>query len=250
MTTGLVPAPYTRTATLDGSELRRPTTATIAGSAYNCSATRTAAFSLPESSTAFSLRGPPPAPPRPRGPPLALIWSIASWAARSIDAPRGCEKGPDRPMTIGPLGRVHAASKRAAPTRADVRRGPPWVSQLGRAARLRDFHAVFQMRVDNIPLAIGARIRSFRVMNVVQSLCRFADALERLLAARDAAALERIWDAVGLDRLAREALALARRADTDAVERPLAQGDRRLLAVLERCRALPHPPPVTFPRPH
>jgi len=83
-------------------------------------------------------------------------------------------------------------------------------------------------------------------VNVVQSLCRFADAIERLLAAPDAAVLERIWDAVGLDRLAREALALARRADTDAVERPLAQVDRRLLAVLERCRAFPDPHLVTF----
>src|SRR3989442_2975925 len=162
MTRGLSHAPFTRAEAHDGSELRWPTTATIAGSADNCSATRTAVFSLPESSRVVSLRGAPAAPPRPRRPPLALIWAIASWAARSMDAPRGCENGPERPMTIGPLGRVHAASMRAAPPRADLRRGPPWVSQPGRPARLPDFHSGFQMHVDNIPLAIGARIRSFK----------------------------------------------------------------------------------------
>jgi len=77
-------------------------------------------------------------------------------------------------------------------------------------------------------------------------LCRFADALERLLAARDAAAFERVWDALGLDRLAWEALALARRADTDAIEPALAQVDRRLLAVLERSRAFLDRHLVTF----
>ncbi len=83
-------------------------------------------------------------------------------------------------------------------------------------------------------------------MNVVQSLCRFADALERLLAARDAAAFERVWDALGLDRLAWEALALARRSDRDAIEPALAQVDRRLLAVLERSRAFRDRHFVTF----
>src|SRR2546427_9280510 len=90
MTTGLVAPPYTRTAALDGSELRWPTTATIAGSADNCSATRTAVFSLPESSTVVSLRDAPAAPPPPPRPPLALILAIASWAARRMDAPPGC----------------------------------------------------------------------------------------------------------------------------------------------------------------
>src|SRR5437879_13307062 len=104
ITTGLVPAPYTRTAALDGSELRWPTTATIAGSADNCSATRTAVFSLPESSTVVSLRDAPAAPPRPRPPPLALIWAIASWAARTIDAPRGCRNRAERPVAIGAPG--------------------------------------------------------------------------------------------------------------------------------------------------
>jgi len=83
-------------------------------------------------------------------------------------------------------------------------------------------------------------------VNVVQSLCRFADALEQLLAAPDAAAFERVWDALRLDRVAWDALALARRADTDAVETALAQVDRRLLAVLERCRAFLDRHLVTF----
>src|SRR5207244_5187644 len=48
---GVAPPPYTRAAEREGPELRCPTTATIAGSAYNCSATRTAVSSLPESST-------------------------------------------------------------------------------------------------------------------------------------------------------------------------------------------------------
>src|SRR5207248_10231118 len=46
---GVAPPPYTRAAEREGPELRCPTTATIAGSAYSCSATRTAASSLPES---------------------------------------------------------------------------------------------------------------------------------------------------------------------------------------------------------
>src|SRR5206468_502606 len=77
-------------------------------------------------------------------------------------------------------------------------------------------------------------------------LCRLVDALERLLTARDAAAFERVWEASHLDRMAWEVLALARRADAaDAppaprapLERALDQVDRRLLAVLDRCRAL------------
>src|SRR5207249_993341 len=68
----------------------------------------------------------------------------------------------------------------------------------------------------------------------------------RLLAARDAAAFERVWDALGLDRLAWEALALARRSDRDAIEPALAQVDRRLLAVLERSRAFRDRHFVTF----
>src|SRR5437660_5662976 len=109
-----------------------------------------------------------------------------------------------------------------------------------------DFHAVFQTVCTTSPLASRTGARSFKGVNVVQSLCRFADALQQLLAARDAAAFERVWDALGLDRVAWDALALARRADTDAVETALAQVDRRLLAVLERCRAFLDRHLVTF----
>jgi hypothetical protein len=73
-------------------------------------------------------------------------------------------------------------------------------------------------------------------MDALRLLCRLSDALERLLAAPDAAAFERAWEAARLDRIAWNALAQARRADTAVLERALHQVDRRLLAVLERCR--------------
>ncbi|HEX4601905.1 MAG TPA: hypothetical protein VH116_10980 [Gemmatimonadales bacterium] len=75
-------------------------------------------------------------------------------------------------------------------------------------------------------------------MDALRSVCRFTAALERLLAVGDAAAFERAWEVAHLDRLAWEALALARRAERAALEPALHQLDRRLLAVLERCRAL------------
>src|SRR5205814_5111344 len=109
-----------------------------------------------------------------------------------------------------------------------------------------DFHAGFQTVCTTSPLASRTGARSFKGVNVVQSLCRFAAALQQLLAARDSAAFERVWDALGLDRLAWDALALARRADTDAVEPALAQVDRLLLAVLDRCRAFLDRHLVTF----
>lgn len=87
---------------------------------------------------------------------------------------------------------------------------------------------------------------SFSGVEAIRSLCRLTDSLEQLLAARDAAAFERVWTTLGLDRLAWEALALARRAGTAALEPALAQVDRRLLAVLERSRAFPDPHIVTF----
>ncbi len=74
-------------------------------------------------------------------------------------------------------------------------------------------------------------------MDVLRSLCRLADALERLLAAPDAAAFERAWEASHIDRIAWESLGLARRDAGVALERALSQVDRRLLAVLERSRA-------------
>src|SRR2546429_4860444 len=116
---GVAPPPYTRAAEREGPELRCPTTATIAGSTYSCSATRTAASSLPESSTTRSSSL------RPRIPRLALIWLTANWAARSIEAPRGWEKGPARPTAIGPVGREQAASARPPAMTSDIRRGPP-----------------------------------------------------------------------------------------------------------------------------
>src|SRR5436309_4862957 len=83
-------------------------------------------------------------------------------------------------------------------------------------------------------------------MEPSRALYRFAGALEPLLAAPDAAAFERAWDAAHVDRLAWEALALARRENGAALEPALHAVDRRLLAVLERCRSLLDPHLVTF----
>jgi len=83
-------------------------------------------------------------------------------------------------------------------------------------------------------------------VEALPSLCRFADALDRLLVAADAAAFDRTWEAAHVDQLAWEALALARRAATPSLEPALAQVDRRLLAVLERCRSFLDPHLVTF----
>ncbi|HXI64685.1 MAG TPA: hypothetical protein VNH14_09275 [Gemmatimonadales bacterium] len=83
-------------------------------------------------------------------------------------------------------------------------------------------------------------------MEASRALYRLAGALEQLLAAPDAALFEKTWDAASLDLLAWEALGLARRADAGAVEPALHQVDRRLLAVLERCRAFPDLHLVTF----
>jgi hypothetical protein len=84
-------------------------------------------------------------------------------------------------------------------------------------------------------------------MPSVPVLYRFAGALERLHgASRDAAALERVWEREALDRTAWRALALGRRAAGPALEPLLAAVDRRLLAVLECCRALVDPHVVTF----
>jgi len=83
-------------------------------------------------------------------------------------------------------------------------------------------------------------------MEASRALYRLAGALEQLLAAPDPALFERTWEAASLDLLAWEALGLARRADAGAVEPALHQVDRRLLAVLERCRAFPDLHLVTF----
>src|SRR5438045_1264055 len=83
-------------------------------------------------------------------------------------------------------------------------------------------------------------------MEPSRALYRFAGALEPLLVAPDAAAFERAWDAAHLDRLAWEALALARPGNSAVLEPAPHAVDRRLLAVLERCRSFLDPRRVTF----
>ena len=105
---------------------------------------------------------------------------------------------------------------------------------------------VFQIDVDKTRFASAPPEDSLMQMEPSRALYRFAGALEPLLAAPDAAAFERAWDAAHLDRLAWEALALARRENGAALEPALHAVDRRLLAVLERCRSLLDPHLVTF----
>jgi hypothetical protein len=83
-------------------------------------------------------------------------------------------------------------------------------------------------------------------MDVIRRLCGFTAALERLLTARDAAELDALWDELNVGQLGWEALALARRANTEKLEPALAELDRRLLGVLERCRAFLDLHIVTF----
>jgi hypothetical protein len=83
-------------------------------------------------------------------------------------------------------------------------------------------------------------------MEAIRQLCGFAAALERLLVAKSTAELEATWDDLNLGQLGWEALALARRANTETLEPALTIVDRRLLAALERCRAFLDPHIVTF----
>src|SRR6267143_2025776 len=83
-------------------------------------------------------------------------------------------------------------------------------------------------------------------MEAIRQLCGFAAGLERLLVAKGAAELEATWDELNLGQLGWEALARARRANTEMLEPELAAVDRRLLAALERCRAFLDPHIVTF----
>lgn len=83
-------------------------------------------------------------------------------------------------------------------------------------------------------------------MDVTNRLCGFTAALERLLRARDAAELDTLWEELSLGQVGWEALALARRPNTEKLEPALAELDRRLLGVLERCRAFLDPHIVTF----
>src|SRR2546428_13769488 len=101
--TGFAPPPYTRAAARVVPDVRCPTTASTSGSRYSSSATRTAASSLPESSTTRSLRG------RPFTPPLALISAPASSAACRIATPRGWAYHLAPPMTYGPPSGEHGS---------------------------------------------------------------------------------------------------------------------------------------------
>jgi hypothetical protein len=83
-------------------------------------------------------------------------------------------------------------------------------------------------------------------MDTIRRLCGFAASLERLLGARDATQLDALWEELDLGQVGWESLALARRANTEMLEPALAELDRRLLAVLERCRAFLDPHIVTF----
>lgn len=83
-------------------------------------------------------------------------------------------------------------------------------------------------------------------MKARERLCLFTGAIERLLATRDAAAFEDVWEREELQRVAWEALALARRPLSEPLEPELGQLDRRLLAALERGRSLLHPHVTTF----
>src|SRR5688572_15428013 len=83
-------------------------------------------------------------------------------------------------------------------------------------------------------------------MDAIRRLCGFAVALQRLLAARDAAELDATWEELNLGQVGWESLALARRANTEKLEPALSQVDRLLLATLERCRAFLDPHIVTF----
>src|SRR6266705_5385973 len=104
----------------------------------------------------------------------------------------------------------------------------------------------FPYRCGQIWIACGPFRGSFVRVETSGRLYRFAGALERLLAAPDAQAFERAWEAAHVDRLAWDALGGARRADSEALEPALDQVDRRLLAMLERCRAFPDPHVATF----
>ena len=83
-------------------------------------------------------------------------------------------------------------------------------------------------------------------MDQVATLFQFTGALERLLTTRDTAAFEAVWDAEELERVGWEALTVARHPDSEPLERGLAALDRRLLAALDRARALPDRHTSTF----
>lgn len=71
-------------------------------------------------------------------------------------------------------------------------------------------------------------------MDVRRALGACTRSLERLVAAASAAEFEATWNLTRFPRVARETLALARRAGSDALEPALADLDARLLAALRR----------------
>ena len=83
-------------------------------------------------------------------------------------------------------------------------------------------------------------------MDEVATLFQFTGALERLLTTRDTAAFEAVWSAEGLERVGWEAVTVARHPRAEPLERGLAALDRRLLAALDRARALPDLHTSTF----
>jgi hypothetical protein len=83
-------------------------------------------------------------------------------------------------------------------------------------------------------------------MEAHDRLRAFAERLATLLAARDARGFETVWERERLSDIGWEALARARRAGSASLEPVLLALDRRLLAALERGRALPDPHLVTF----
>src|SRR3989454_4274856 len=122
---------------------------------------------------------------------------------------------------------------------------PPSRATRGRRCRLARGRLRLGLRNRNVR---GQRPSPRYVARVdpLRELCGFSAALERLLAAPDEPAFEAAWEAVDPQQLGWEALAHARRANTEALEPALAEVDRRLLAVLERARAFLDPHVVTF----
>jgi hypothetical protein len=83
-------------------------------------------------------------------------------------------------------------------------------------------------------------------MEAHDRLRAFVERLATLLAARDATGFETVWERERLSDVGWEALARARRTGSASLEPVLRALDRRLLAALERGRALPDPHVVTF----
>jgi len=96
------------------------------------------------------------------------------------------------------------------------------------------------------PLPDVGLANNFPFLDILESLYRFAGALDPLLAAPDARTLEASWTAEHLDVFAWDALDRARAAATASTAHVLAVVDQRLLALLERTRGLVDPHFVTF----